>query len=463
MTTDVNNLCNLKFLLKPSNFNEKELVDVVSTSLFKMEKGYKYFEKYMRGLEMAVNNFSKKLPDLKFLLFIDDSIFKEPILFNRIKKMNNGKLIVMHYSCTIGLQTGSLSHIELFGTMVRFLPFFKYDTNFTRQVICIDADIDPTDLDYLVINYEIFQKTKSQYQYDTNMFYELLAKWSLVDDYTILAGRQMCKYKFPLSLLIDYIDCVKNQTCKDMAIIKSFMDYQKYHVFPYGIDEFFLNHILLPFMKKHKITYSASIRYAITAPLYYLNCQNAIPINSPTGKFLYQKLKWILTDSSIGFLGKNRTGLSGSTKSSYNINTDQINYMGSFRNQRPSCAELLHQMPESANDNSKVSTISGTFEVSSTKDDTKDNYKKLIDQFDQIFYPYIYNNRNNPSDYDKLVAHKYYDFILELWKTENYDIFPNFTLKKILNARDYISKHNLIIYYGSGKVKKYLFPNCIKI
>jgi len=470
METNVDELCDLKFLLKPSNFNEKELIDVVSTSLFKMQKGYKYFEKYMRGLEMAITEFSKKIPNLKFLLFIDDSISEDPTLFNRIKKMNNGKLIIMHFGCPIGFQGGSLGHIELFGTLVRFLPFFKYDTNFTRHVICIDADIDPTDLDYLVLNYKIFQKTKSQYQYDTNMFYELLAKWSLVDDYTILAGRHMCKYKFPLPLLIDYIDCIKNQTCKDMAIIKSFMDYQKYHTFPYGTDEFFLNHILLPYMKTHKITYSASIRYAITAPLYYLNCQNTIPTNSPAGQLLYEKLKWILRNPNIGQVSSasyniSYNQISSNQISSNQISSNQISYTGSFVNRQPSCAELIHRIPEPAirystpPSNNKVAFIS----KAGPKDNTKDSYKELINQFDQIFYPYVYGNDSNPSTHAKLVAHKYYDFILELWKTENYNIFPKFTLKKILNARNYISKHNIIIYYGNGKVKKYLFPNYIKI
>ncbi|XWV25473.1 putative ORFan [Tupanvirus deep ocean] len=394
MEPSLDNLCHTKFLLKPPNFKENEKIDVVATSLFRMEKGYKYFEKYMRGLQMAVSEFTKRIPEIKFLLFVDDSIALDPVLLNRIKKMNNGKLIIIHFSCPIGLvNKGRGYHIELFGTLVRFLPFFKYKENFTRNVICIDADIDDIDLNQLIINYNIFKKAKSQYQYDTNMFYEILAKWSLTDDYTIVAGRHMCKYKFPFELLIDYIDCVRNQTCDDISTIKSLMDYNKYNTFPYGIDEYFLNHILLPYMKNHKITYSASVRYVITAPLYYLNRQNTIDPNSDTGLYLRDKLSWVL--------GQNNN--------------------------------------------------------------TSSSYKELVDKFDQIFYPYVYENQKNISEYAKLVAVKYYDFILELWKTENYQIFKRQTLKKILNASDYIYKHNIIVHYGSGKIKKYLFPNFLKI
>ena len=468
METDINKLCNIKFLLKPNDFNENELIDVVSTSLFKMEKGYKYFEKYMRGLEMAISQFSKKLPNLKFLLFIDDSIFKDSQLFNRIKKMNNNKLIIMHYSCPIGIQSGSLVHIELFGTLVRFLPFFKYSTNFTRNVICIDADIDSDDLNNLVINYDIFLKIKSQYQYDTNMFYELLAKWSLPNDYTIIASRHMCKYKFPLQLLIDFITCMKNQTCENMATIKSYMDYVRYHTFPYGTDEYFLNYILLPYMIKHKITRSVSVRYAITAPLYYLNWQNTIPVDSAEGNLLYQKLKWILDDNTNcnapnknNYQSFNANMINDNDSSSSSCDSSSDNYSSlcdNYKSRNQSNANLRNNYMPS--DNRLVDYYDN---YNSSNANRNNGYKGLINIFDQIFYPYIYSGSKNPSECAKLVAHKYYDFILELWKTENYSIFPKITLKKILNARDYISKHNIVIYYGSGKVKKYLFPSNVKI
>lgn len=390
MEPNINQLCALKYLIKPSNFNETSLIDVVSTSLFKMQKGYKYFEKYMIGLEMAIRQFSIKIPELKFLLFIDDSIYLEPKLYDRIRRMNNGKLIVMHFSCPIGISTDR-GHIELFGALVRLLPFFTYSTNFTRNVICIDADIELCDLNYLVTNYHIFSKSKSKYQYDTNMFYEMLAKWSLTDEYTILAGRQMCKYKFPLELLTDYLQCMKSKTCEHMDTIKSLMNYAKYDIYPYGIDEYFLNHIVLPYMKNHNIRYSASVRYAITAPLYYLKKENTIAINSIMGQYLAEHLNIILG------------------------NVSPIN-----------------------------------------------DYHKLINQFDQLFYPYAYECKTDIDNQTRLIAQRYYDFILELWQTKNYQVLPKSVLKKIFNSRDFIVKHNLIIYLR-GKTKKYLFPGYLKL
>lgn len=395
MKPDIDDICNLKIILKPSNFNENELIDVVCTSLFKMQRGYKNFEKYMHGIEIAIPLFTEKIPNINFLLFVDDSITKNSYLMDRITKMNNNKLIIIYFSCSqyleSKLQGTGVGHAELFGTLVRFLPFFKYTGNFTKTVMCIDADIDLKDTDQVLKNYFIFEKISSQYHYDTNMFYEILARWSLEDNYTIIANRHMCKYKFPLHLLVDYINCMKDKTCEDMQTIKSFMDYNKYHYYPYGNDEYFLNHILLPYIKNNKITFSTSARYVITAPLYYLNRQNIISIDSINGKFLTEKLKYIMGDNS------------------------------------------------------------------------SKNYKQLVKDFDQLFYPYIYQGVRDVSPYAKSVAYKYYDFILELWKSKNYQIFAKQTLKKILGAKDYITKHNLIIYYGNGDRKKYLFPGYIKI
>ena len=162
MEWKIEGICNIKILLKPYDFKENETINVVCTSLFKMRKGYKYFEKYMNGLQLAIPFFTTKIHGMKFLLFIDDSIAKDPILWDRINKMNNEKLIIMHFTCPAYLEyklvgTGR-GHTELFGTLIRFLPFFKYDGNFTKNVICIDADIDATDANQLLLNYNIFQK-----------------------------------------------------------------------------------------------------------------------------------------------------------------------------------------------------------------------------------------------------------------------------------------------------------------
>lgn len=385
MEIEVDNFCHLKFLLKPFDPNQK--IDIVVTSLFKMEKGYKYFEKYVRGIELASRKFNETYPELYLMLFIDQSIIDDPVTYHRIKRLDNGKLILIQYQCSKYFE--SKRHPELFGTLVRFLPFFDYQGNNSHYVIGIDADIDETDANVLINNYKYFKKIKTEYHYDTNMFYEILSKWALKDDYTIIASRHMCKYKFPLKLLTDYLQCVKDKTCEYMEDIKNRLDYQKYRIFPYGVDEYFMNYIILPYIKKNLLKYSVSVRYSITAPLYFLNRQNTIEIFSTKGKYLADKLKSILR-----------------------IDVDL-------------------------------------------------NYKQLINKFDDVFYPYVYEHQKNVPSFAKDIAVRYYDFIKEMYKEKNYQIFSKETLKKILTRRQYLAKNSIIIYQDDKMIKKYAVKKSI--
>lgn len=291
------NLCDIKYLLTPPGFNTTDpasKIDVVVTSLFRMKGGgYKSFDKYLRGLERSIKLFHKHLPKLYFLLYIDDTVIADADLYAAILAMNNQHLFIAHYSCPIGLDAES-GHIELFGSMVRFLPFFESDSNFTQTAICIDADSTWEDIHRLIDNYRTFVRISSQYHYDTNPFYELLTTWSRKQDYSVLAGRHMCKYKFPLSLLIDFVSCSKKLDCPNMPSIRTLLSYNKYATYPYGIDECFLNWVLIPYIQKHSITYSINIRYSITAPLYVLECAKAITPGTPADSTLNRGLKRVL-------------------------------------------------------------------------------------------------------------------------------------------------------------------------
>ncbi|MEM3063208.1 MAG: hypothetical protein QW303_06675, partial [Nitrososphaerota archaeon] len=247
--------------------------------------------KYTCGLEFISKIFLRYFKDFYFMLFIDDSIINNPSIYNQIKNLNSGRFFLVHYKCPNYISKGK--HIELFGTLVRFLPFFDYPGNITNDVIVIDADTCKGDIEILAKDYRYFKRIGTSYHYSTNMFYEILSKWALKDQYTIIANRQICSYKFPLNLLTDYALCIKNKMCQDMPIIKKMLNYERYHTYPYGVDEYFLNYVLIPYMRKNGIKYSVTIRYNITAPLYYLLAQK-IGTNTPKGSYLNKKLQFIL-------------------------------------------------------------------------------------------------------------------------------------------------------------------------
>lgn len=287
MDFHIKDMCQFTQLLKGVNIKEK--INVISMSLFKMTEGYKNFERYIGGFNSVMKYLQPRLPEFKVLLFIDESITGDKIIYDRIKKYEGPNLILIKYECPKFIKNGK--HIELFGTFIRMIPFFKFDDNFTNHVISCDIDISNDDIERLVRSYKYFKKLEIEYMYDTNMFYELLNKWALNDTYSILAGRQLCKGKFPLEIMSSYMECVLDGTCKDMDKIKSQMDFVKYSTFPYGIEEYFLNNVFLKYLRENKIKYGVMIQYSITAPFYYYFSNPINRKDTHAGKFFKNVIK----------------------------------------------------------------------------------------------------------------------------------------------------------------------------
>lgn len=296
---NINGICSFK------NFVIPDKSDIISISLFKMKSGYKNFEKYINGLELFNNTIFKKIKNIIVVLFIDGSIVNEPEIYDRIKKLNSEKFIVVEFMCDkfIDEKNPTKGHYDLFGTMVRFLPFFDFEGNNTGTVMSVDADIqNVSDIDIMARDYRIFKKIKPDYHYTTNPFYEVVKKWALEKDYTIVAARHICNKKFPIKLMTDFLNCANTKSCHDIEIMKQQIDYDKYERFPYGIDEYFMNNIMLPYMKQQNMVYSVAVRYSITAPLFFLmwDCNNEC--QKIVGEFLGKVLN--TTDTNARYLFK---------------------------------------------------------------------------------------------------------------------------------------------------------------
>ena len=92
-----NNICNFKPLF---DFNPANKKNIVSCAFFKLiTSAYKDFNLYIDGLEKLYDKVYIKYKDDKFIirLFMDNSIYSDEKLYNRIKKMN--KLEIILYSC----------------------------------------------------------------------------------------------------------------------------------------------------------------------------------------------------------------------------------------------------------------------------------------------------------------------------------------------------------------------------
>lgn len=285
----IKNLCQLKYLNNQTIINES--INVVSMSLFKMDKGYKNFEMYIGGFENMIKKYSQYFKDFYIMLFIDDSIINNREIFNRINNIQYNKLILIYYKCPEFMISDK--HIELFGLFIRFLPIFDYPENRTKIVAILDTDTTTLDIKQFSKNYQLIKKFNTEYHCKATLFYD--KPWNAKNFFPLISIRQIFKRKFPLYLFTNFLICMKNKTCPEMDIITKVLDYQKYHTFPYGFDEYFLNNVLLSHIINNNIVFSVKVKYIITAPFYYLaNKINDISIDNKN--YLTKKLQYILNE-----------------------------------------------------------------------------------------------------------------------------------------------------------------------
>jgi hypothetical protein len=142
-----NNICEFKPLF---NYSVQEKKNIVSCSFFKLHASqYKDFNLYINGLEKLYDKVYNQYKNEKFIirLFIDNSIYKDQKLYERLQKMN--KLEIILYSCTkYQIGTNLNYHVGLFGTLVRFFPLFNFENNDADIIIISDID-----------NYDYFEKS----------------------------------------------------------------------------------------------------------------------------------------------------------------------------------------------------------------------------------------------------------------------------------------------------------------
>jgi len=79
-------------------------------------------------------------------LFIDNSIYNDTKLFNKLKILN---IEIVIYSCPNYI-INNIHHYGTFGTLIRFFPMFNFPNNDADLVIIQDADFIEKKLDGLI-------------------------------------------------------------------------------------------------------------------------------------------------------------------------------------------------------------------------------------------------------------------------------------------------------------------------
>lgn len=272
-----NEICDFQIIETPN----RKYANTVNIVFFRAIPLTKNFQKYVDGLKSWKVFMKKYYPESQLQIFVDKSIASDQeiqkILFNLDAR-------VYLFECPEYLRDDKF-HIGLFGTMIRFYPFF--DVNTRPMKIAHIQELEPGE--YLLSTFENMNKASLMkfkdnvgLIYDSHKFFEFLPNYKNQQKFEnglpypwVYAGKFIAMTKVPFSIWTEYI--------KDIEQGKQF--YNKYLVskkekdkptikehgnFSYGVDESFLNEVYLKWLIKNNYGIGIIIRYKISYPVYYL-------------------------------------------------------------------------------------------------------------------------------------------------------------------------------------------------
>ena len=243
-------------------FNEipNKKINIISTCLFKLKESYKNFNLYLYRSK-NVKLLAQKL-NFYILLFIDDTIYNDKNIYKKlISNIGSKKTIIIKYNCNKFKDDEGL-HRGTFGTLIRFFPMFDFPGNKFGTVIIVDIDyVKPKlykDDNYYYTMLKLLNDNKLDFIGRSHSNLLLDDKWiSLKPAYTnkdnisFIANSLFSTKKFDHNLIVNYLNDLLNENSKLYLDVKEHT-HKKYldTVFKYGVDEYFLNHILYPYLKK---------------------------------------------------------------------------------------------------------------------------------------------------------------------------------------------------------------------
>lgn len=241
-----NPICKLKPIgFTPDMSNKTNMITAV---FFKRGEYYKNFHIYVKGLKGLIRFIDKKTRNYKFRIFIDQNVLDDKEIMNILK--SSKKVQPVLFECANYME--GKYHIDLFGTMVRFFPFFDFENNDSLDVINMDIDVGLEALQamkYLTI-------IKEREFMGPSRLTELIGNDSLP---YIIAYPMKAIQKYDKNIVLNFIEDAPN-----------YKSVGKYGIrktpFGFGVDEIFTNEIMFPQFERF-VTHK---HYTISYFLYYL-------------------------------------------------------------------------------------------------------------------------------------------------------------------------------------------------
>lgn len=253
---------------------------ILSACLFKLKNGsYKDFKKYLDGLVIA-NDIALSLTDFDLYIFVDITITSDSDIMNFLKKLK--KVVLIEYSCPNFIIQGSkfTHHIGTFGMLIRMFPMYDLKNNNTHSVIVIDADTNYLRIMAMIhLNEYIINKQlndKIYMAYGGRYFHVCMNKSKpiTVDSkrvfYPYVLGQKYIGFKkIPSKIMYDFLDTNSEymnpennlEILSDYNIKESEKNKRCENNLCFGLDEYFLNKILVKKLTDMKLPFCYRYRY----------------------------------------------------------------------------------------------------------------------------------------------------------------------------------------------------------
>lgn len=294
-----------KYITFKHEFTEPvEKYNLISCTYFRMKTGYMNEYKYYKGLNSLVDLFETQMPNFYLRLYYDDSIldYKTPEkikntktlwgpLFKKMRQNKKIQLVKFDMKHIPEFKEDDIHHNGLIGTLTRFYPLLDTEYNKNIDTIAImDVDLYPGELKDTYHRYQKMLKKNVDFFFMTKNCYELQDRFQILRKhfdikFSMLAGRIISRFKFPINLFEDFLYCVINSDdtkCEYYKIFKEF-EYNKYHrqfdfqqklqekniiyFIKYGVDEVFCL-LIKKYLYENKIKHIMMIENDIAKPFY---------------------------------------------------------------------------------------------------------------------------------------------------------------------------------------------------
>lgn len=234
--------------------------DILVTLLFRMKNAYRDFSIYLNGIKDCIEKKKQCFPSFKSVCLIDNTIEQDII-----SKLIEFDMEIIRYHFHEMVES-----YELIGFIVRYIFFFDFEWNNSQMVSLFD--VDAPELFFPLkkqLDIAIKYNKKSFFHYTTGFSSDVESRWKRHDNIPPLLGEKIiCDIKLPNYILCDFIYKVFHRKLEKQSQFDEMFKNGKYKIFPYGVDEYFMNHHVIEYILDSNIKLSYYTYYFIPSIIF---------------------------------------------------------------------------------------------------------------------------------------------------------------------------------------------------